>query len=146
MVAAVVLLTVDAIETQASGIQQVAWLEGCWEVSSNGRTVEERWTPARGGNMLGVSRTIRDGKLADYEFVVLREDGDRLAYVAHPSGQKPATFLSTRIGKAEVVFENPSHDFPKTIGYRIAGDALTAWISGGTRRIEFPYKRTPCTR
>jgi hypothetical protein len=96
--------------------------------------------------MLSVSRTIRDGKLAEYEFIVLREDGERLAYVAQPSSQKPRTFLSSRIEGAEVVFENPAHDFPKTIGYRLAGDTLTAWISGGTRRIEFPYKRMKCDR
>ena len=145
MAAAIVLLA-SQVGAAQSGIERVAWLEGCWEVSSAGRTVEERWTPARGGTMLGVSRTIRDGKLAEYEFILLREDGGRLAYVAHPSGHPPATFLSTRIEKSEVVFENSSHDFPKIIGYRIAGDALNAWISGGARRIEFPYKRTTCTR
>lgn len=138
------LLIAATLRVQPSGIQRVAWLEGCWEASSPGRTVEERWTPARGGSMLGVSRTIREGKLGEYEFIMLREEGDRLAYVAHPSGQKPATFLSTRIEPGEVVFENPEHDFPTTIEYRIAGDALTAWIAGGTRRVEFAYKKTRC--
>jgi hypothetical protein len=131
---------------QRAGIHEVAWLEGCWEMSSAGRTVEERWTPPRGDSMLGMSRTIRDGTLVEYEFIVLRQKGDRLAYVAHPSGQKPATFLSTRIDASEIVFENPSHDFPKVIGYRLQGKALTAWVSGGSRRVEFPYVRVNCSR
>ena len=141
-----IVLASGAGRAQGTGLARVAWLEGCWEMSAAGRTVEERWTPPRGDSMLGVSRTIRDGKLVEYEFIVLRREGDRLAYVAHPSGQKPATFLSTRIDASELVFENPSHDFPKAIGYRIAGDALTAWVSGGARRIEFPYKRVGCTK
>jgi hypothetical protein len=138
------LLIAAALRAQPAGIQRVAWLEGCWETAAPGRTIEERWTSPRAGHMLGVSRTIRDGKLAGFEFILLREEGDRLAYVAHPSGQTPATFLSTRVEPAEVVFENPDHDFPKAIGYRIAGDALTAWIAGGTRRVEFAYQRARC--
>ena len=98
--------------------------------------------------MIGVSRTIRDGKLTSYETIVLREDGDRLAYEAHPSGQSATTFLSTRITASELVFENPSHDFPQQVGYRRDGDSLLAWISGTrngeSRRIEFPYQRARC--
>ena len=56
--------------------------------------------------------------------IVLREQGEQLAYVAHPSGQASATFLSTRVTSSELVFENPAHDFPQQIGYRLNGDAL----------------------
>jgi hypothetical protein len=98
--------------------------------------------------MIGVSRTIRDGKLTEYEMIVLRERGDELAYEAHPSGQRAATFLSTRISPSELVFENAAHDFPQQIGYRLDGDALRAWIrgtqNGKERRIEFPYTRARC--
>ncbi len=59
-----------------------------------------------------------------YEMIVLREQGDRLAYRAHPSGQPSATFLSTRISASELVFENPAHDFPQEVGYRLDGDKL----------------------
>jgi hypothetical protein len=132
----------------ATGIQRAAWLHGCWEWSTPSRSVEESWTSAKGGSMIGVSRTIRDGKTTAYEMIVLREDGDRLAYEAHPSGQAPATFLSTRITTSELVFENRAHDFPQEVGYRLDGDALLAWIrgtqNGQDRRIEFPYKRARC--
>jgi hypothetical protein len=148
--AAIVLML--ACETggaqNVAGIDRAAWLQGCWELTTANRIVEESWTTAKGGSMIGVSRTIRDGKLAAYEMVVLRERGDELAYEAHPSGQPAATFLSTRISASELVFENPAHDFPQQIGYRIEGDALLAWIrgmqNGKERRIEFPYTRTRC--
>jgi len=150
--AAVVLMLVLGGQTGAAqkpaGIERAAWLQGCWELVSPTRTVEEFWMTARGGSMIGVSRTIRDGKTTAYEMVVLREERERLVYEAHPSGQTPATFLSTRISGSELVFENPTHDFPQEVGYRIEGDGLVAWIrgtqNGNDRRIEFPYKRARC--
>jgi len=133
----------------AGGIERVAWLQGCWESASPERTVEERWMPPRGGSMVGVGRTLRGRDLAEYELVVLREDGDRLAYEAHPSGQPAATFASEAVSEGSVVFQNPGHDFPKRIGYeRVSPDQLLAWIDGGADserpRIEFAYKRVPC--
>ena len=148
LVPIVIVLAGGLLPAQSMGIQRAAWLQGCWELSTPGRDVEEIWTRPKGGSMIGVSRTIRDGKLTEYELIVLREQGDHLAYVAHPSGQTPATFLSTRVTATELVFDNPAHDFPQQIGYRLDGDGLLAWISGPqngkTRRAEFPYKRAKC--
>jgi hypothetical protein len=133
---------------EGQGIQRVAWLQGCWEAASAGRVVEEQWTAPRGRSMVGLSRTVRGDELTEYELVVVRERGDRLVYVAHPSGQPSAEFRSTTVERESVVFENPGHDFPQRIGYRRQGMSLLAWIEG-TRdgkpgRIEFPYQRVPC--
>lgn len=101
-----------------------------------------------GGSMIGMSRTVRGSETTAYEFVVITVQDGRLAYRAHPSGQAPATFLSTEATDARVVFENPLHDFPQRVGYRREGTELAAWIegvsSGRTRRVEFPYRRVPC--
>jgi hypothetical protein len=99
--------------------------------------------------MLGTGRTIRRDSLIEYEFVVLREDGERLAYEAHPSGQAGATFKSISITDSSVTFENLANDFPQRVGYNRRGtDSVVAWISGprggATRRIDFPYKRAKC--
>ena len=148
---AAAILVVFAAPTgaaQAPGIQRAAWLQGCWELTTPGRSVEESWTAAKGGSMIGVSRTIRDGKTTAYEMIVMREEGDRLAYEAYPSDQEPSTFLSTRVSESELVFRNPEHDFPQEVGYRRAGDSLVAWIrgmqDGKDRRIEFAYTRARC--
>ena len=146
---ACVLFAGGATSAQAPAtIDSAAWLQGCWELKADNRTVEEIWTPPKGGSMIGVSRTIRDGKLTQYEMVVLREQGDKLAFVAHPSGQSPATFLSTQVSDRELLFENPAHDFPQQVGYRRDTRRLLAWISGivngKPRRTEFQYARVPC--
>ena len=150
---AVMLLTLAASGVSAaepaSGIQRLAWLQGCWEMASPERTVEEHWMAPRGGSMVGVGRTLRGSDLVEYELVVIREKGAQLAYEAHPSGQPSATFVSETVGDKAVVFENPGHDFPKRIGYEHAGeDQLLAWIDGGANseapRMQFDYKRAPC--
>ena len=69
-----------------------------------------------GGTMLGMGRTVRAGKTAEYELVVIREQDGRLAYEAHPSGQPTATFLSTTVSETSVVFENAEHDFRSVWG------------------------------
>ena len=133
----------------AAGIQRLAWLRGCWEMSSPERTVEEQWMAPRGNSMVGVGRTLRGKDLVEYELVVIREHGDQLAYEAHPSGQPSATFLSDAVGEGTVVFLNQGHDFPKRVGYERGGeDRLLAWIDGGADserpRIEFAYTRAAC--
>ena len=134
---------------QTTSIADVAWLQGCWEMREGDRLVEERWMPPRAGSMLGVGRTTRGQKLAEHEFIVLTERGGRLAYEAHPSGQAAATFLSQPVTGREVVFEDPTHDFPQRVGYRSTGPGqLLAWVegtSGGkTRRVEFAYRLVNC--
>ncbi len=142
------LAPIFPVSGQVRGIERVAWLQGCWVMTDAGRVVEEYWMAPRGTSMLGMGRTVRDDKLVDHELVVLREEGDRLAYEAHPSGQATATFLSREVTAARVVFENLQHDFPQRIGYERSGDRLLAWIEGPrdgkVRRIEFAYRRATC--
>jgi hypothetical protein len=133
-----------------SGIEQLAWLAGCWQAQSPGRLVEEHWLGPRGDCMIGVSRTVRADTLLEYELIVLRErPGGELAYEAHPSGQRVATFIAREVTDMSIVFENPKHDFPQRVGYtRRGADSLIAWIEGEkggeVRRVEFPYVRVGC--
>jgi len=143
------LLLAFLLPQESPKVDHLAWLQGCWETISTQRTVEEQWMAPRGGSMIGMSRTVRGGTLIEYEIVVIRQQGNQLAYDAHPSGQPSAVFLSNIVSDAMVVFENPQHDFPQKIGYQRTGpNSLLAWIEGTekgqTRRIEFPYRRAMC--
>jgi len=115
----------------------VAWMEGSW-ISVNGRrTVEEHWTSPAGGALLAVSRTLVDGRLAEFEFLRIVERDGTLIYVAQPSGRPPTEFAMTRLDDRSVTFENPQHDFPKTIRYEKRADgSLMASIAGaGNERM-----------
>ena len=131
-------------------IDKVAWLAGCWAIDGAEPGSEERWMPLVGGTMLGVSRTIRQGKTIAFEFMEIRHLPDgKLAFVAHPSGQDTTVFTALRVGDSEVVFENPEHDFPQRVAYAKDGESkLRAHIEGtergAPRVIEFPMSRTSC--
>jgi len=143
-----VLLSMLVAAVASSTIDQVSWLQGCWQLESGGRVVEEQWMAPRGGVMLGMGRTVRDGMLVEYESVILREQDGRLAYEAHPSGQPSAVFTSASVSQSTVIFENPTHDYPQRVGYQRDGDSLLAWIdgtaNGKSRRVDFPYRRVAC--
>ena len=142
------LLICTGALAQPASVQRLAWLQGCWALETPERTVEEHWMAPRAGTMLGMSRTVRSGKLSEHESVLLREHGDRLEYAVSPSGRPTTVFTSTRIGEASIVFENLQHDFPQRVAYERKGDDLLAWIEGPmkgqTRRIEFAYRKVAC--
>ena len=144
----IVVSMAGVLQPAAPAIKDVGWIAGCWETTRNGRHVVESWTSPEGGTMMGVSRTVVNGKTTEWEFLIVREGAKGLEYVAKPSGQPEATFTAATASATEVVFENPAHDFPKKIGYKRDGDSLTAWIegpmNGQTRKIDFPYKKAAC--
>lgn len=141
-------LGVDSPAPPASA-ESFAWLSGCWQLEDGGRRVREHWMPPDGGALLGMSRTVKDGAVVEFEFVRIERRGAKLHYVSKPSGQDEAAFALAESGPNEAMFEDPQHDFPQRIGYRRRSpDALLAWIegtrNGRVRRVEFPYKRVPC--
>lgn len=105
--------------------------------------------PERGGTMLGMSRTSVNGRMQEYEFVVLRANGASLEYRVLAGGQAEVVFRAAHPSHGEVLFENPEHDFPKRIGYRlVSADSLEAWVDGGEsdagNRTAYPYHRVDC--
>ncbi|MEP6591853.1 MAG: DUF6265 family protein [Gemmatimonadota bacterium] len=135
-------LSVGTVPSEhAAGIQRVAWLSGCWELHRGGQTIEEQWMRPLGGSMLGMARTVKGETLVEYELVVIREEGDRLSYEAHPSGQPTTTFKSIVLDDRSVVFENLQHDFPQRVGYTLSDSGVTAWIEGTMKRTAVPPQR-----
>ena len=132
-------------------IESLGWLAGCWEGTyANGRTVSEQWMKPLGGVMMGMSRTVRDGKTIAFENVRLEQSETGLIhYVANPSGQKEATFALVKLEGTKAIFENPAHDYPQRIIYHLLSpDSLVARIEGTAngkeRGSNFPYRRVRC--
>jgi len=131
-------------------IQDLAWMQGCWQGGDAGSRISEQWTVPDGGTMLGMSRTVKNGKTVAHEFILLRQnEAGEVHYIAKPSGQAEASFKLVRAGDREAVFENPAHDFPQRIIYRLQEDgSLHARIegvsNGQVKGVDFPMKKTPC--
>jgi hypothetical protein len=131
-------------------VDNLSWLQGCWEGGSGSTQISEQWMAPAGGTMLAMSRTVAGTRTVAFEFIRVWQDaaGD-IYFTARPSGQPEATFKMVRAGFREVVFENPEHDFPQRIIYRLARDGeLAARIEGrrdGTSEgIDFALRRARC--
>jgi hypothetical protein len=142
------IVSTVALQTPVA-TEQLNWISGCWEGRSPNRVYTEQWMKPEGGLMMGMSRTVVNNKATEFEFLQIRQQGADVFYVAKPSGQAEASFKLIRHSDKEAVFENPQHDFPQRIIYRLQPDgSLLARIEGtnnGTQRgIDFPMKRATC--
>ncbi|NQE63104.1 DUF6265 family protein [Caulobacter sp. RHG1] len=140
--------SVLALALAASEVDKLAFLAGCWTLTRpSGAKIEEQWLAPAAGTMLGMSRTVRDGKLREYEFMrIVPGDDGKPRFVAIPSGQAESAFPVKEIAENAVTFEAPEHDFPQRILYRLLDkDTLVARIEGSVngqaRSADFPYRR-----
>lgn len=125
------------------------WMAGCWSGSRDGEQFSERWIVADAAAMIGTSHTVKSGALSAFEFLRVVLKGGTAVYIAQPNGAPPTEFAATGQSTSTIVFVNPSHDFPKRVGYRLVDAThLTAWIDGGAGaagpRFEFPMTRASC--
>lgn len=119
-----------AAEGGAPTAQLPAWLAGHWcDIDEDGQT-EEVWLSPAGGQMLGMGRSLRNGRMVSFEFLRIGHTPEGVAYLAQPNGRPPTAFRLDAGGENWARFENPGHDFPTRIAYRREGDTLHAQIAG----------------
>lgn len=125
------------------GVQGLAWLSGTWAGDLATSTYEEHWSTPAGGAMLGMARELKDGRMVAFEHLRIEERGGEVFYVAAPGGGSPVDFRAVRLGPREAVFENPEHDFPVRILYRLEdGGGLRARVEGRDGQgVDFPLRR-----
>ena len=99
-----------------------AWLAGQWQGQWGPRSVEQEWTPAKAGMMVGVYRVIESDRTLVVEILALSESAGGIEYrIRHftpglapweKSGSSTLLNLVTMDAK-RVVFENPVNGQPK---------------------------------
>ena len=60
-------------EPAKATISDIAWLAGAWNGTRLTSSIDERWSPPKGGAMLGVSRTVKGDKMTAFEFLHIIE-------------------------------------------------------------------------
>jgi hypothetical protein len=113
----------------------LAWLEGHWKGDDGGVRMEEIWTSASSGALVGLHKDVAvrggEARMVSFEFLRIEATSSGVDYVAQPGGRPPTRFALVEAGARRAVFANPAHDFPQRILYWIddAG-ALHARIEG----------------
>ncbi len=130
---------------------ELHWFSGCWETKDDAKKllVSEQWMKPVGGMMLGVGRTVKNGKAVDFEFMRIEQKGNDVFFIAKPRANNDETpFKLIKSIGSEAVFENPEHDFPQRVMYKRQGTKLTGRIEGSNNGkflgIDFPMTRARC--
>ena len=103
----------------------------------------------RNGTLLGAARVSSSDAVRTIEFAEIRTQGDSVDYITTAGGDGRVTFSGAMTGPHSFVANNPTHDFPTTVGYDLLSrDSLSAWIEGmdgaQKRRIPYVYHRVAC--
>ncbi len=134
---------------QTSPIASTNWLLGHWQNVSAHGTYIETWSQLNDSVYTAESYYIMENDTPSMETIRLEQHGTDLFYIPTVDDQnnnQPVTFKLTKTSDKQLVFENPEHDFPKSIVYSlINADSMVASISGpkGGKQdtLFFPMKR-----
>jgi hypothetical protein len=113
-----------------SSVSALSWMAGSWGATVDGVEMEEHWTTAKGGTLVGMHRDVAKGRTVSFEFLRVEEQNGGLVYLASPRGAPPTPFRLVEAGANRAVFANPQHDFPQRIIYWKEGADLKARIEG----------------
>jgi Domain of unknown function (DUF6265) len=120
-----------AIPAQAATLADLAFLEGNWTSDRSGFVIEESWTDAQAGVVLGMSRGAQNGAVRFLRFAVVEQAGDAVVmrfkrynpdYSSWES-DGPSVMRLTRADSSGAVFEatDPNSDVSR-ITYRKRSD------------------------
>ena len=118
-------------------LKEFETLVGEWENISNGATYTETWKLGPCGNLEGKAvMKNRKGKIVLTETLEIRKIGRHIVYIAGVNNSPPVLFTlksedDAHAKAARWAFENPEHDFPQRIVYRMESkDTLHARVEG----------------
>lgn len=113
----------------AGPLAHLAFMTGEWVTED--RSVDEVWLAPRGEIMVGLGRTVKDGRTSFFEYLRIEVQGGTPVFLASPNGKSPPVpFKQIESSSTKVVFFNPEHDDPKRITYEREGEGLRATTEG----------------
>ena len=119
-------------------LRSVHWLLGDWIADDGENVTRESWTEVspRTFEGFGESRSRISNALKTSESLRLVEMSGDIYYVAKvPHNDRPIAFKLTHYSDNSIIFENPTHDFPKKLEYEYDGESrLVVTVSDGKNK------------
>jgi len=135
---ALLAATTCARAAPCDSLHPARWLVGQWAAESSDRIVIETWHEASPATFegSGVTTARSDGAVLDSEELRLVAMADAVFYVAKVAHNPyPVAFRLATCEDGRLVFENPTHDFPRRLEYvRQADGRLEVTVSDGAER------------
>jgi hypothetical protein len=120
-------------------MEKLSWIIDRWVSASEGDTRSyEHWEKINDGLFAGGSETLKNGDTIFAEKLKIEKIGDDIFYIADVKhNPAPVMFKMTWLNDNEAVFENPEHDFPQKISYKLEEGILHAAIEGPGKKGEW---------
>jgi Domain of unknown function (DUF6265) len=129
--------------------KQLYALEGVWRMQTKQGAIHEVWRKVNKRHLRSTGFFVKGKDTIVTERVSLQNLEKGIFYtstVEEQNNRRPVSFKLTSSNDSVFIFENPLHDFPRRIVYKLAGkDSLHAYIDDGTagaaKRQHFYYSR-----
>jgi len=123
-------------------------LEGTWKMVTKRGAICEEWKKIDDNYLQNRGYMVRGTDTVINERVALTNTREGIFYtstVEDQNNKQPVAFKMTKAEENTFIFENPLHDYPKRIVYKlITADSLHAYIDDGTetgKKQNFYFKR-----
>lgn len=119
------------------------FMAGTWMMEQGAEWSDELWSDAKGGVMLGVSRTGFGSQLRTWEMARIERKADgTISYFAQPRGRTETEFRQALRSADSIEFTNSANDYPQRIRYWRQGQLLMAEISrlDGSDAVRWNYR------
>ncbi len=118
-------------------------LLGTWKLAEEDQF--EQWSKNEDGSYSSRAFAVVGKDTTIMEEVKIVPEAGKWNFITQVKGQnkgKAVTFTSSLLQDTLVQFENPAHDFPRIINYRLASkNDMQAFIGGTTDTIYFNFSR-----
>jgi Domain of unknown function (DUF6265) len=144
----IIFLTAFNLKYNSKTFKKLYSLEGTWKMNTKRGAICEEWKKMDKNYLQNKGYMIKGKDTIISERVSLTNTKGGIFYtstVEDQNNKQPIAFKMTKAEGNMFVFENPAHDFPKRIVYKlITADSLHAFIDDGTeagKKQNFYYKR-----
>ena len=133
-------------QNKCDSLEIVSWMLGEWVSENSSSVTVENWEKVSEHSFEGFGKTksADSDKVKSYESLRLVEMSGQIYFIAKVGhNELPIAFALTTCSDSMAVFENPDHDFPKKIDYKLQShDRISVTVSSGDDgfRIEFAKK------
>jgi Domain of unknown function (DUF6265) len=150
LIAAIIILCCSAfLLTDSKTFKKLYALEGTWKMLTKRGAVCEEWKKINEHHLQNRGYRVIGKDTLVSERVALTNTEAGIFYtstVENQNNKQPIAFKMTSAEGNTFIFENPAHDYPKRIVYKlITADSLHAYIDDGTeepkKRQNFYYKK-----
>lgn len=117
----------------ASAPMDLSWMAGSWATDKWGGRMEEHWTAASGGTLVGLNRMVADDKTPHREFLTIETKDGRTTLTVILPLRRPLAEVEYALkehSENRAVFVNPEHARLHTMIYWREGADLRCRIEG----------------